>query len=889
MQNSKFVSFYITLTLLFLSGLIRAQGRTTYSINESWQFHRGDINKNTQLNDEGEWQIIDVPHTWNDQDILDETPGYYRGICWYKKETFIDESFKGKNIFLKFEGVNQETELYVNGKSAGEPHIGGYTSFAYDITSFVKVGEKALFEVKVDNSHNKDIIPLSADFTFYGGIYRDIYLIGTNKSHFSITDSGNSGVYVDMPQVSKSEAELRIKSNIATIEGKGYLLRHRLMDSDGEHVQIESSKLKEHHFQKEIEVTMEIKSPQLWSPQSPYLYTLYSEIVDRQGVVVDRVTNPVGLRWYKFDAEKGFFINGEYLKLVGTNRHQDYLNKGNALSDELHRNDMLMLKDMGINFLRISHYPQDPSVLEMCDRLGIIVSEEIPFVNEMTLSDDFEKNALRNMREMIRRDYNHPCIVAWGTSNETTIRQPNIKGEALKNYYKNLSDILSDLKNVVKEEDPSRLSLVVHCCGFDVNEERQLHQADIVGYNLYYGWYYGAIEDIAQGAEDFHKLRPDLPFVVSEYGAGADPRIHTFEPKRFDHSIEYQALFHRKQFKVILNTPWIVGSNVWNFADFYVEGRREATTHVNNKGLVTLDRKPKDSFYYYKTVLTDKPYVVIPSKLWTNKGGIADSYHNTCTQKLDVYSNQPLVELFHNGVSLGKKKVVDYVATYDVPFVNGENRMEAAAGLKDNSEIKDFLDIQFTLVPEKLKSGKLPVYGIAINVGSHFYFVDDSNGNELWFPDRKYMEGSYGYVGGKTFYRNYNDVVGSDADILGSELDPLYQTVRYDLDAYKFDVEDGQYEVSLLFAEIFEDAHLREYLKREESETAERDWKRVFDIFVNGQKVMGSLNLKQTYGGNRAVCKKIIVYAEDGKGLQIDFGKIKSVPILSGIKIRRVY
>jgi beta-galactosidase len=861
----------LPLLLLFMSTvLMNAQHeRHIETINDSWQFYKGHIenpfSKETTFN----WEKITIPHSWNTKDILDDKDGYYRGEGWYKKIVTIPQVYENQKVFLLFEAANQVTSLFVNGKAIGEDHIGGYTSFARDITSALKDGENKII-VKVDNAHNDEIVPQAADFSFYGGIYRDVHLIITKPVHFEVANLGANAIFIKTPEVSEALAKVNIKSKLVRPKKGSYYVRHSLFDTNNTRVKQVKHKTS---FGKDVVSEFSIVHPNLWSPEHPYLYKLVSEVVDKKGNIYDRIENSVGFRWFSFDAKKGFFINGKQTKLIGTCRHQDFLGKANAVSDEIHRNDMRLLKEMGSNFLRIAHYPQDPAILEMCNKLGFIATLEIPFVDKAAANEAGKQNSIRMLREAIRFNYNNPSIVAWNLGNETTMKAPEKLGN---DYIEHFVSTHQALTKTIKEEDQTRYSYSVFFREPAYQDKLGIRLAEIVGYNKYYGWYVEELKDIDKNLRSLVnrslELNPDKPFILSEYGGGADPRIRSYNPTRFDFSVEYQFLLHKTYMKTILDIPEIVGANVWNYADFQVEHRKDAVPHINNKGLVSANRKKKDAYYLYRALLNKTPFVGIASKAWTKRSGIADKEGDKIAiQPITVVGNSKDVEMIVNGVSIGKKTFDFSTATFEVPFKQGTNLIEVVS--EYNGELlKDFANINFTLHPKNLKSKENPFKEIAINVGSTCYFIEEDNIDYLWMPNRAFIEGSFGNIGGK-FLRHPSkrrNTIGTDVSVKGTNNDPIYQTQLIGLDQYKFDVPNGTYELSLLMAEL---------------KTKDEN---VMDILANGKKIWSNLNLKQTYGGDRGVAKRFLITIEDDKGLTIDFKAIKGKTRLSGIKLRKV-
>lgn len=866
----------IAIAFLSLPLFAFAQIRNKQTINEYWKFHKGDMaNAPSTSFDDSSWETIFLPHTWNVEDIQDEPYGWYRGIGWYRKSISIGNIVENRRFFLSFEGANQVCEVFVNGKPAGKKHIGGYTPFAYDITDLIIKNSKNTIAVKLDNSHNKDIAPLSADFVFYGGIYRDVYLIEADATHFDLVNQGN-GVYISTPQVSESEAKISIRADLVNNAGKGkFELTHTLLDPDRNTITTSSQKINmekggAHSFQSK---NITVKNPDLWSPDSPCLYSVVSELKDASGKVLDWVENPLGFRWFSFDPQEGFFLNGKHLKLMGTNRHQDYINYGNALTDDMHRYDLKMMKELGINCFRISHYPHDPSVLEMADRYGFICFEEIPIINYITRTPEYLESCKKQISEMIRRDYNHPCIVAWNQSNETALSRPSdLKNEDYEAYSVDLAGFYKKLNEHILSEDPTRYSMIVHNSGVKDHFKRGYHQAQVVGYNLYMGWYEQEIEDIYANLELMPETNPDVAWFITEFGAGSDPRIRSFEPLPWDHSIEFQLAFNKVYQKAIMKYPFIAGGTVWNFNDFFSEGRREVQPHLNNKGLVTSDRRKKDSYYFFQAAWSKEPVANIGPKLWTERAGFENAENaGYSTQPVEIYANTNEAELFLNNVSLGKKQVKDYVAVWDVPFVDGKNILLLRAW-RDGKEIVDFMTVNFKLIPKKLKSTELKFDEIAVNAGSNCYFIDETKNNYLWMPDKAYEEGNYGYVAGKRYVRDEKrEILGVVHNISGTVNEPVFQTQLVDPE-YRFDVPKGNYEVSLLFAEL-----------------NNISGSNVFDILINDVPQMENLNLSTEYGKFNAITKRFEINVKGDEGIRISLPAKEGHSVLNGIVVRKIY
>ena len=887
--------FYIFI-LLFIVGWAQAQQRVVYTINDGWKFAKGSPFE-AQLTgcDDSSWETVNIPHTWNDKDADDETPGFYRGPVWYRKQLFIDKSQEGRQAVIYFEGANQEVRFYLNGQFVGE-HKGGYTRFCFDITSHLRYGQENLFAIYVNNVYNPNIPPLSADFTFFGGIYRDVYLQFMNPVHIATNDYASSGVYIRTPEVNNSAASVEITTLLTNDMPQATEIRveNIICDADGKEVKKTQAEVKLAAGETKTDISKKIKidSPRLWDIDDPYRYMVYTRILDkRKGTLLDEVVNPLGLRWFKFDSEKGFFLNGKGRKLIGTARHQDYFQKGNALRDELHVQDVLLLKEMGGNYLRVSHYPQDPVIMEMCDKLGIVTSVEIPVVNAVTETEEFLHNSVEMAKEMVRQDFNRPSVMIWGYMNEIFLRRPYTEGKQLEDYYRFTEKVARALEATIREEDPSRYTMMAYHNMPQYYEDAHLTEIPMIqGWNLYQGWYEPDINEFQRLLDRAHKAYKGKVLMVTEYGPGVDPRVHSYQPERFDFSQEYGLVYHKHYLNEMMKRPFIAGSSLWNLNDFYSESRVDAVPHVNNKGVVGLNREKKDVYWFYKTALSRRPILVIGNREWKSRGGVVNTAQKECIQSVPVFSNAEEVELFVNNKSLGKKKIENNYALFDVPFVGGENLLEAVAVTGDN-KLRDMLRIQFQLVGSQLKDEAVPFTEINVMLGSPRYF-EDRAANVAWIPEQEYKPGSWGFIGGTSYRRKtgFGTMLGSDIDIHGTDMNPIFQTQRVGIKSFKADVPNGEYSVYLHWAELESDKE-REALVYNLGADSEQTFagNRSFGISINGTTVSDDFNVARDYGYTRAVIKKFVITVKDGKGVSVDFHKKEGEPILNAIRIYRNY
>jgi beta-galactosidase len=872
-------------TVITLNTFAQNTSRKVMSINQDWSFHKENNSTVTQVN---------IPHTWNAFDVMDDEPGYYRGIGWYKKKLALKPEWKNKKISLYFEGANQETTVYLNGKKVGS-HIGGYTAFTVPLNG-LKFNGKDEIAVKVDNSFNENIAPLTADFTFFGGMYRNVSLVILNPIHFEDNQYASKGVYVHANNVSKTNAEVIVNGNLINSSANAELtIRTTLTDATGKKINEAKTGVRS-TLNKLIPFTLaaiKVNNPILWSPENPYLYQATTQLVDKTGKVLDEVKLPVGLRFFSFDVEKGFFLNGMPYKLIGSSRHQDFAGMGNAVPSALQVKDIELLKDMGGNFLRVAHYPQDQAVLDACDRMGILASVEIPIVNEITETEAFSRNCKSIQLEMIKQNYNHPSIIIWAYMNEVLLRMKfNNDPIRKEKYIKNITALAQELEDLTRATDPTRYTMMSN--HGDVNGYMKAGLVKIpmlVGWNLYQGWYGGKSEDFGPNLDKIHQQVPDKPILVTEFGADVDPRIHSFSPVRFDKSLEYGMLYHQIYIAAILKRPFVAGAAVWNLADFNSETRDETMPHINNKGLLTLDRQPKNTYYLYKANFQTKPFIKIGDGSWKLRGGIATSNERTLIQPLQVISNTDTVELFVNGKSLGKKSVNERVSNWDVSFKNGKNEIKAvsfAGGIK----IEDLANLNFSLQPLSLTNPESPFSSINIVLGSQRQFVDEQK-HEIWLPSQPYKAGSWGSVGGEIFKikNSSRQSYGSDKNIRGTFNDPIYQTQLIGIESYQLDVPKGKYEVTMHFAELMGNgiqSVLPYNLDSLIAVSKEVPPQRVFDVYLNDKLVIKNINLAATYGVANSVQKKFECSVADDKGIQILFKSIKGKAVLNALQVKKI-
>ena len=630
--------------------------RQIYNFNTKWAFSKEALEAPTTMPER--WNWVNIPHTWNDIDGQDGGNDLYRGTAFYAKELEKMDLPKADRYFLEIQGANSSAIVYVNGKKLAN-HDGGYSTWRVDITDVLE--DKNLFVFEVDNSPNDRVYPQNADFTFYGGIYRDLNIIAVSESHFDLEYYGAPGIKVT-PEVVGENAKVEVEVFVKNVKENQKLI-YTLKDAEG-NVVVEQETLAS-----QTVASLEIENVHLWhGRKDPYLYTaeVYLKSEDE---VLDNVSARFGCRTFEIHPENGFILNGEEYPLRGVSRHQDRWGVGNALLKEHHDEDMDLICEVGATTIRLAHYQHDQYFYDLCDERGMVVWAEIPYIS--THMPNGRENTISQMKELVVQNYNHPSIVVWGLSNEITIG-----GEDDPDLVEN-HRILNDL---VHEMDKTRLTTIacVSMCSMD-NEYVQI--PDVVSYNHYFGWYGGDTSQNGPWFDEFHAKHPNIPIGCSEYGCEA-LNWHTSDPQQGDYTEEYQAYYHEELIKQFFTRKYMWATHVWNMFDFGADARNEGGENgQNHKGLVTFDRKyKKDSFYAYKAWLSDDPFVHICSKRYVDR--VEE------TTKVTVYSNQPEVELFANGVSLGKQTSPEHFFYFEVPNT-GETTLVAVAGeCRDESFIR---------------------------------------------------------------------------------------------------------------------------------------------------------------------------------------------------------
>lgn len=662
LQSSRLVS----VVLFMLYGMSMFAQRQDILLNNDWNFRFShQVQKGTEVR-------VDLPHTWNAQDALSGKIDYKRGIGNYEKNLFIRPEWKGKRLFIRFEGVNNIADVFINRRHIGE-HRGGYGAFIFEITGKVEYGKENSILVRVNNGEQLDIMPLVGDFNFYGGIYRDVHLLITDETCISPLDYASPGVRLIQDSVSHRYAKVRAIVDLSNGSSGNQEVELNVRLLDGQRVVKEGTKnvnLSGNEVMQQ-ELTFEIDQPHLWNGrQDPFLYQAEVTLF-RNGQMVDRVTQPLGLRFYRIDPDKGFFLNGKHLPLQGVCRHQDRSEVGNALRPQHHEEDVALMLEMGVNAVRLAHYPQATYFYDLMDKNGIIVWAEIPFVGPGGYNDKgfvdlpaFRANGKEQLKELIRQHYNHPSICVWGLFNELTEL-----GDNPVEYIKKLNVL-------AHQEDTTRPTTSASNQMGDLN-----FITDAIAWNRYDGWYGGTPADLGKWLDRMHKDHPKICIAISEYGAGAsiyhqqDSLVKTV-PTSWWHPENWQTYYHIENWKTISSRPYVWGSFVWNMFDFGAAHRTERDRPgINDKGLVTFDRKVrKDAFYFYKANWNrEEPMLYLTGK--------RNTVRTQRLQTITAFTNQAGAELFVNGKSYGKTTPDSYAILEwkNVELQPGENEIKVVS------------------------------------------------------------------------------------------------------------------------------------------------------------------------------------------------------------------
>ena len=627
--------------------------RKIININDNWRFSKQANTVPTECI--SDWEKVNLPHSWNATDGQDGGNDYFRGVAYYAKEIIKEELPEADRYYLEICGANSSADVYIDGKAVAH-HDGGYSTWRVDITD--EIGEKSCLAIAVDNSPNDFVYPQMADFTFYGGLYRNVNIVAVSASHFDLDYYGAPGIMVT-PTVEGENAKVTVEVFV-TNKKDTQQIKYSILDADGKSVA--------ETVIADTKAELVVNNVHLWNGRKdPYLYQARVELIESD-VILDNINTAFGCRIFKIDPERGFILNGEEYALRGVSRHQDRLGIGNALLPCHHEEDIDLIMEVGATTVRLAHYQHDQYFYDLCDKNGLVIWAEIPYISKHLPKG--RENTISQMKELVYQNYNHPSIVVWGLSNEISMN--GVDADLIDNHH-----VLNDM---VHEIDKTRLTTIAAVSMAKIDDP-YVHISDVVSYNHYFGWYGGDTSMNGPWFDNFHEKYPKTPIGVSEYGCEA-LNWHTSNPIQGDYTEEYQSYYHEELIKQLFTRKYLWATHVWNMFDFGADARAEGGENgQNHKGLITFDRKyKKDAFYAYKAWLSDEPFVHICSKRYIDR--VED------VTKVTVYSNQPEVELFVNGKSIGKKQAPDHFFYFEVQNI-GESIIVAKSGdLTDESKIR---------------------------------------------------------------------------------------------------------------------------------------------------------------------------------------------------------
>jgi beta-galactosidase len=804
--------------------------RSDLILDDSWRFILADVPGATNVVfDDSSWTAITLPHTWNNLDGQDGGGNYFRGIGWYRRHYTVDGSYTNRQIFLKFDGANIVADVYVNGIFLGE-HQGGFSAFVYDVTPYINVGTDNVIAVKMNNAFNADIPPLNADFTFFGGIYRDVHLLVTDKLHITPLDYGSPGVYLQQTNVSSNSANLQVTTKLRndTAGSSNVTITTVIVDATNNVVAtLTTNQVLNAGSDLAVVQSTTIASPHLWNGRAdPYLYQAFIQINDG-ATNNDLVQQPLGFRYFSVDINTGFHLNGQYLDLHGVDFHQDRLNEGWAISQADMTQDVGFVMEMGCTAVRLSHYQHPQTEYNLLDQDGIVAWSEIPLIDYITSDINFSNNASQQLIETIRQNYNHPSICFWGVYNEILLDTgPDPR------------PLVQSLNQLAHTEDPTRLTTAASCCAD--NYDPINFYTDVIGFNEYYGWYTGAYTDFG-AAMDTKFPTVSKPMGISEYGAGASIYQHMENPSEpanisspgTPHYEEYQNLLHESTWQQMQARPYLWLKSVWNMFDFASDGRNEGDTPGrNDKGLVTYDRQTrKDSFYWYKANWTTNGFVYISSRRFTPRV--------TTTVEVKAYSNGDSVQLQINGVSQGTLTSTNHIYKWTGQSLAGGSNTLVAIGTRGS---QTYTDTVVWVVANAVNSGG----------GAVGQFAPDS------------------YFSGGASSSSTNTI--DTSTVINPAPQAVYQTSRFGNFSYVFPglALSSNYLVRLHFADYFW------------TNTGQR----IFNVLINGSQVLSNFDIIAAAGApNRANIQEFFATPDNSGQVTIQYATIKDNALSSGIEM----
>jgi beta-galactosidase len=863
----------------------RAEQRDVVSLATGWRFHFGDAPDGVvggAFDDSG-WQAVEVPHTWNRVGYYlnnpethihtPETVNRDQGVGWYRLHFTAPASFEGAKAWLQFDAASRTAEVWLNGERLGA-HDGAFSRFRLDATSALKPGQDNVLVVKTDNSRPQpgaataDSLPLAGDFFVHGGLYRPVSLIATHPVHIDMMDAGGSGAYATTRSIAADQAQIDVEVRLRNdgARDQATTVRVALVDADGRvQGEVDRRQLLTANASDLFKGTITVARPRLWQGVAdPYLYTLRAEVIDPTGAVIDRVDQPYGVRQIEVDPERGFLLNGRPVRLVGVGYHQDREGKGWAVTPADIEEDVAMLRDMGVNTLRLTHYQHGQPVHDLADRYGLIVWDEIPLVSVWTLAgakeptEGLRGNARQQLTELIQQNRNHASVAVWGIANEVDFG--NSLPIFLTSDASSLPDpmpLLHELDALAKTLDPSRHTALATCCearhfAEGVTVPRTAVAADLGGMNLYYGWYYDRPSDLAGALDSIRLRRPEQPLAITEYGAGGATTMHTDNPlggpidsRGRTQPEEYESYIHEQAWSVLASRGSLWGTWLWNGFDFATTIRREGDADdINTKGLITYDRKiKKDAFFFYRANWSSNPTVHITGSRYTDR-----AYQHA---EVRVYSNAPSTALILNGQALAAQADCPLrICVWPVKLSPGVNAVEAV-GLFADDEVRD--GVRWTLSEAAASSVRIDSGAIlaAPSVSGRF-------GSDNFFS------------GGRAGSADPAPVGFTPATPVTVEGDDpaLIKTYRTGTFEYAVPVDAGTYDVTLTFLE-----------------PTAAPGERLFDVRANGDTVLEGFDVNSAAGGALKVVKRTFEVTARDDQIVLSFMPTRGEALVSAVEI----
>ena len=861
--------------------------REQMALAQGWEFQRGGtVDPASPAQASGTWEKVAVPHTWNRVGYYLSDPAHhinhadtvdkYQGVGWYRLTFTPGASFTGKRAWLQFDAASRTAEVWLNGKRLGI-HRGGFSRFRFDATDALRPGQSNSLLVKVDNtqpevgSSTADVLPLAGDFFGHGGLYRPVSLIATDAVHIDMLDAGGSGVMASTRSITPQQAvvDVRVRLRNDQPRRQSATATIRLLDAAGKVVGSESQRVTfGAQGSAEVSRSLTVANPHLWNGVAdPYLHRLVVEIVGPSGAVLDPVEQPFGIRQMRADPTRGFFLNGKPLQLHGVGYHQDREGKGWAISDADIAQDVSIMRDMGVNTIRLTHYQHGQTIHDLADRYGLIVWDEIPLVSKWTLGQDMvatyalRADARQQLTELIRQNANHASVFNWGIANEVDF------GKSIPAFITTRSGaapdplpLLRELNMLAKAEDPSRATALATCCERDIGPTSDVPitavAAELGGANRYFGWYYGTPADLGPHLDELHAKRPGQPLSVTEYGAGGATTIHTDDPlggpvdqRGHDQPEEYESYVHERAWATLSTKPYLWATWLWNSFDFATTVRREGDAiDINTKGLVTYDRQiRKDAYYFYRANWNKAATVHINGRRYVDR-----AYPVTDVR---VYSNAPQTELVVNGRTIGTLSACpEKICLWrNVPLRAGGNQL-VSRGLFPGVTQEDAVEWQVS--PEvvrtiRIDSGALVAPAVA---GKRF-------GSDAFFEGGK--------AGSVNAYSGYGPRPAKK-EVTGPAGGIVAETYREGRFGYHVPLADGRYTLDLTFVE-----------------PSLAPGARQFDVMVNGRRAIAALDVAAAAGGTlKAITRRVPVQVTGG-ALDVQFVPIKGEAIVSAIEIGR--